>query len=75
MGKTEAFWRGLPEKTLSEKGKRCSGGKEAKQRNTWAFFVNAAGEKENPVVIGKYARPRYFKNLKDAKHPYKCQYF
>ena len=75
MDETGAFWRGLPEKTLSEKGKRCSGGKKAKQRNTWAFFVNAAGEKEDPIVIGKYARPRCFKNLKEVKRPYKCQYF
>ena len=75
MDETGAFWRGLPEKTLSEKGKRCSGGKKAKQRNTWAFFVNAAGEKEDPIVIGKYARPRCLKNLKDVKRPYKCQYF
>ena len=69
MDETGAFWHGLPEKTLSEKGKRCMGGKKAKQRNTWDFFVNAAGEKEDPIVIGKYARPRCFKNLKDVKRP------
>ncbi|XP_068756432.1 tigger transposable element-derived protein 6-like [Montipora capricornis] len=27
-----AFWRALPRKSLSEKGKRCRGGKNAKQR-------------------------------------------
>ena len=48
MDETGAFWHGLPEKTLSGKGKRCSGGKKAKQRNTWAFFVNAAGKKKIP---------------------------
>ena len=75
MDETGAFWRGLPDKTLSEKGKRCSGGKKAKQRNTWAFFVNAAGEKEDPIVIGRSAKPRCFKKLKDVKRPYKCHYF
>ena len=27
MDETGVFWRGLPEKTLSEYGRRCSGGK------------------------------------------------
>ena len=75
MDETGSFWRGLPEKSLSERGQRCRGGKKAKQRNTWTFFVNAAGKKEDPIVIGKSEKPRYFKNLKDIKRPYKCPYF
>ena len=75
MDETGSFWRGLPETSLNEKGRRCNGGKQAKQRNTWAFFVNAAGEKEDPIVIEKYAKPRCFKNLKDIKRPYRCCYF
>ena len=75
MDETGSFWRGLPEKTLSERGKRCSGGKNAKQRNTWAFFVNAAGDKEDPIVIGKSVKPRCFKHLKDKTRPSKCNYF
>ena len=75
MDETGSFWRGLPETSLNEKGRRCNGGKQAKQRNTWAFFVNTAGEKEDPIVIGKYAKPRCFKNLKDIKRPYRCWYF
>ena len=46
------FWRGLPDKTLDAKGRRCTGGEKGKQWITWAFFVNAEGEKEDPVVIG-----------------------
>ena len=65
MDETGSFWRGLPEKSLSERGQRCRGGKKAKQRNTWTFFVNAAGKKEDPIVIGKSEKPRCFKNLKD----------
>ena len=75
MDETGSFWRGLPEKTLSEKGRRCTGGKQAKQRLTWAFFTNAAGEKEDPVMIGKSANPRCFKNLKSKHRPYNCSYF
>ena len=75
MDETGSFWRRLPETSLNEKGQRCNGGKRGKQRNTWAFFVNDAGEKEDPIVIGKYAKPRCFKNLKDIKRPYRCWYF
>jgi hypothetical protein len=45
MDETGSFWHGLAVKSLDERGKRCSGGKKAKQCNTWVFFVNAAGEK------------------------------
>ena len=55
MDETGSFWRGLPDTSLKEKGRQCRGGKQAKQRHTWAFFVNAAGEKEDPIVIGKRA--------------------
>ena len=72
MDETGSFWQGLPETSLNEKGRRCSGGKQAKQRNTWAFFVNAA---EDPTVLGNYAKPRCFKNFKDIKRPYRCRDF
>ncbi|XP_068735256.1 tigger transposable element-derived protein 6-like [Montipora capricornis] len=57
------------------KGRRCTGGKKAKQRLTWAFFVNAEGEKEDPVVIGTSVSPRCFKNLQSPSRPYNCSYF
>ena len=50
-------------------GSHCTGGKKAKQRLTWAFFANAAGGKEDPVVIGKAAKPRCFKNLQNINRP------
>ena len=76
MDETGSFWRGLPEKSLSEKGKRCSGGKKCKQRNTCrVFFVNAAGGREQPIVIGKSEKQRCFKNLENKKCPCNCQYF
>ena len=51
MDETDSFWRGLPDTSLNEKGRRCRGGKQTKQRHTWAVFVNAAGagEKEDPI--------------------------
>ena len=75
MDETGSFWKGLPETSLIETGKRCKVGKQAKQRNTWAFFVNAVGEKEDRIVIGKYAKPRCLSKLKDIKSPYGCWYF
>ncbi|XP_068742381.1 tigger transposable element-derived protein 6-like [Montipora capricornis] len=72
---TGSFWKALPEKSLSEKGKRCRGGKNSMQRVTVAFFVNAAGGKESPVLIGKSKKPRCFSKLKDASHPCGAHYF
>ena len=75
MDETGCFWRGLPEKTIDAKGRRCTGGKKAKQRLTWAFFVNAEGEKEDTVVIGTSVSPRCFKNSQSPSGPYNCSYF
>ena len=44
------------------------------QRVTIAFFVNAAGGKESPVLIGKSKKPRCFSKLKDVSHPCGAQY-
>ena len=50
-------------------------GKDAKQHNTWAFFVNAIGDKEDPIVIVKSVKLRCFKHLKDKMCPSKCNFF
>ena len=75
MDETGSFWKGLPDTSLNEKGKRCKGGKQAKQRNTWAFFVNAAGEKMDPIVIGNAKKPRCFRNMSNIQRPYGCYYY
>ena len=72
---TGCFYRALPEKTLAEKKKECRGGKKSKERITVAFFVNSAGGKELPIVIGKYAKPRCFKGIRDASKPAGIPYF
>ncbi len=63
---TGLFWKMLPEATLDVKGKKCSGGKQQKDRLTILFCCNSDGsDKIEPLVVGKYAKPRCFK---DAKH-------
>ncbi|XP_068675504.1 tigger transposable element-derived protein 6-like [Montipora foliosa] len=70
MDESGAFW-----KSLKEKIKRCRGGKQAKQRVTVTFFVNAAGEKEPLIVIGTSKTPRCFRKFRDQSRPAGCYYF
>ena len=72
---TRCFYRALSEKTLAERKKECRGCKKAKERLTVALFVNAAGGKELPVVIGKSAKPRCFKGLKNIRKPAGVPYY
>nr|XP_058945304.1 tigger transposable element-derived protein 6-like [Pocillopora verrucosa] len=72
MDETGCFYRALPDKSLSEKAKKCKGGKKSKEWLTVAFFVSATGERRKPVVIGKYANPRCLKNINKDDLP--CQY-
>lgn len=69
MDETGLFWKALPEKSLSERGKRCRGGKLSKQRFTWAFFVSASGDKEDPIAVGKSAKPRCFQGTEGCNAP------
>ena len=75
LDETGCFWRALPESGFARKSSQCHGGKKAKQRITVALIVNAAGEKEKPVVIWKSAKPRCFKGIKVSQLPveYYCQ--
>ncbi|XP_068697449.1 tigger transposable element-derived protein 6-like [Montipora foliosa] len=66
---TGTMWKALPEKSLAERSKRCRGGKNAKQKITAAFFVNAVGGKETPILIGSSKKPRCFANLLDTSRP------
>ena len=74
LDETGQFFRALPNKSLVEGSKNCTGGKKSKERLTCAFFVNASGDKEKPVVIGKSVKPRCFKGIRDMDQlPY--QYY
>ena len=50
-------------------------GKKSKNRVTVAFFVNAAGGKEPPIVVGKSKSPRCFSGLKDKQKPHGVSYY
>ena len=56
INKIGCFCKGLPNTGANKKGTKCRGGKQAEQCNTWAFLVNAASEKEDPIVIGQYVK-------------------
>ena len=60
---------------IDERGKRCRGGKNSKERATWAFFVTASGEKDTRTVVGRSLNQRCFKSLKNNSRLCKCDYF
>jgi hypothetical protein len=62
--KTGLFFLALPTESLAVKGEKCTGGKMSKERLSVLLHGNMVGEMEKPVVIGKAAEPRCFKNLK-----------
>jgi len=47
----------------SLKGEQCKGGKFSKEKITVLLYRNMAGDMEKPLVIGKAAKPRCFKNI------------
>lgn len=62
---TGMFYRLLPDKTLEFKAVECHGGKKRKERLTALVCANMSGNDKLPLlIIGKYARPRCFKNVK-----------
>ena len=65
MDETGLFYRMEPDKTLHFKGQTCSGGKQSKERITIAVTANMSGtEKLELLVIGKFGKPRCFKNVR-----------
>jgi len=62
MDETGLFYRLEPDRSLATT--RLSGRKKNKERLSIALCANADGShKLNPLVIGKYAKPRCFKNV------------
>jgi hypothetical protein len=62
--KQDCFFQALPTKSLAIKGEKCTRGKISKERLTVLLCGNMMGEMEKPLVTGKAAKPRCFKNLK-----------
>lgn len=68
---TGLFYQVMPDKTMAFKGENCKGGKKSKQRLSVLFCSNSTGtDKLRPLVIGKYAKPRCFKNIKSLPVDY-----
>ena len=73
MDESGCFCKALPDKGFAQKGKACHGGKSSKMRLTVAFFANASGDKEKPVVIWKSTKPHCFKGINKSHLP--VEYF
>ncbi|XP_071043603.1 tigger transposable element-derived protein 6-like [Parasteatoda tepidariorum] len=70
---TGLFYQLMPDKTMAFKGENCKGGKKSKQRLTVLLCANSTGtDKLKPFVIGKYAKPRCFKNVTSLPVDYKA---
>lgn len=63
MDETGLFFKATTKKSLQLKGELCRGGKMSKDRLTVALCASMTGEKLTPLVIGKAAKPRCFKNI------------
>ncbi|XP_025407157.1 tigger transposable element-derived protein 6-like, partial [Sipha flava] len=62
---TALFYKCMPDKTLTFKNEKCSGGKHSKERLTLLLAVNMTGtDKLKPLIIGKSKNPRCFAGVK-----------
>ena len=65
VDETGLFWKLLPDSTFALKGETCTGGKKSRERVTVMLCCNMTGtDKRQPILIGKYAKPRCFKQTK-----------
>ena len=69
---TGVLFKQTTNKTLHVKGQKCSNGKQSKERLTLMLCANMAGEKEKPLVIGKFENPHCLKHVKRDNLP--CTY-
>ena len=67
------FYHCLPSKTYHLPGEKCSGGKNSKVRLACIAAASATGEKLEMFVIGKFKKPRCFKNVKQLPCKYRAQ--
>ena len=64
---TGLFYQCMPQRTYGFTGQKCRNGEQSKERITVLFTCNSTEiEKLVPVVIGKAANPRAFKNVNKA---------
>lgn len=73
VDKMSLFYKLLPNKALSLKGEKCTGGKHSKDRVNVLVGANLDGsEKLKLLVIGKAKRPRAFKGAKGVPAMYEA---
>lgn len=72
---TAFFYRQLPTASLVEKGEKCKGGRLAKERVSIMLCCSATGEKFTPLIIGKSAFPRAFKDARVDVSRLPCYYY
>lgn len=73
VDETGLFYKCTPDKTLTLKNERCSGGKLSKERVTLLVGANMDGSEKLPLLmIGKSANPRCFKNVKSKPLQYEA---
>ena len=58
---TGLYYRALPNKSMTVKGKTNRGGKNSKERISVLLCCSATGEKLKPFIIGKSPNPRCFR--------------
>ena len=63
LDETGLFWKTLRDKSYVQKGTRVRGRKLKKERVTILLCVNFAGDKRNPLVVGKYKNPRCLRSI------------
>ncbi|KAM3915651.1 tigger transposable element-derived protein 4-like [Leptodactylus fuscus] len=69
---TGVFFNLMPNRTIAVKWEKCHGGKMSKERITVLVTTNADGSEKIPIlVIGKYKKPRCFKNVRTLPCEYK----
>lgn len=66
------FYKCLPDRTFCFKNEKCHDGKHSKERVTLLFAANMdCTEKVKPLLIGKSAKPRCFKNTQSFPMDYR----
>ena len=64
VDETSFFWKALPDQTMAFKHEDVRGGKRAKERVTILVGASMTGEKLPLFMIGRYDKPRCFKDVK-----------
>lgn len=70
---TGLFYKCVPDRALSLKLDKCHGGENSEERVTLLLCTNMDGsEKRKPLIIGKSAKPRCFKNIRSFPIMYRA---